>query len=131
LHWDGKIDLDAIWAGFPAAIKAHVRTVYSSGSGSDHQQSREFWRMLVQGQLNVDAGGRWRVDGKPITSEHSHPSISAKIRGALTPLFNFFANMREKLLAHGASKEYIDMVEKTRDLTLERVKALDNGRRRR
>jgi hypothetical protein len=129
LHREGKIDLDAIWAGVPDAVKAHVLTAYPQNK-SRLQQSREFWRMLIQGHLNVEAGGKWSVDGKPIISEQAHPWLSAKIRGALTELFKFFSNMREKLLEDGAPKEYIDMVEKARDLTLERVKAVDNARRR-
>jgi len=122
LHRRKVIDLDAIWNECPEAIKAAVRAAYKADN--DYQHSREFWRMLIQGRLNLGPGG-WSIDGKPIVTEQINPGFLATIRKALAELFKVFSDLRRSLTDAGASQDYITEVERARDLTLERIKEID------
>lgn len=134
LHRLGVIDIDAMWSELPEEVKDLVRGrvekrgVYEvkAGANRDAVLAREWWRLFIQGSMNVTADG-WSVDGKPIVTEQITPSFLAKIRDALTELFRVFSNLREELMKLGASAEYVDAVEQARDLTLARLKSVDGN----
>jgi len=132
LHQQGKIDPEGIARDMPAELREHVAGVYNPDvpmeERNDLEDGHEFLRLLVQHQLRVDEGKVVDADGKVIT-ENLSPGFIARIRQALVRLFEVFRDMAKRLGEMGAKPEYVEQVQKARDLIVTRLREVDAGSR--
>jgi RNA polymerase sigma factor (sigma-70 family) len=120
----GPIDLVKIYQALPEKVQAAMRSAYKQPGADDWNYAHEFWRMWMQGDLELQRGNKIRLKGKFLQEQTSRKFV-VENRKALATLLRFFRDMSGQLDKAKAGKDVIAEVAKAQNLIRAKVKEVD------
>lgn len=124
LEESGAIDLVKLYKALPAKIHAAMKGAYKYKGADDYHYAHEFWRMWMQGDLELQRGNKIRLKGKFLQEQTSRAFV-VENRRALATLLRFFRDMSGQLDRAKAGKDVIAEVGRAQDLIRAKVKEVD------
>jgi RNA polymerase sigma factor (sigma-70 family) len=124
----GPIDLVKIFKALPTKVQDATKAAYKVKDATEYNYAHEFWRMFMQGQLELARGGKIKLKGK-FLQEQSSRKFVVENRKALATLMRYFRNMEGELRRQKTSEDVISEVKRATGLLREKIKEVDDHAR--
>jgi RNA polymerase sigma factor (sigma-70 family) len=120
----GPVDLVKIFKALPAKLQTAMKGAYKIKDATDYQYAHEFWRMFMQGQLELARGGKIKLKGK-FLQEQSSRQFVVENRKVLATLMRYFRNMEGELRRQKTGEDVISEVNRATGLLRAKIKEVD------
>jgi RNA polymerase sigma factor (sigma-70 family) len=111
----GNEKVRAIYEALPELTKEELNRKIYPDSGNDANKSlregHEFFRMMLDGRLQINEKGEAVLDGAVLTEETLSPKLVEQIRDALRAIRNYFRDLAGSLQKDGADERVINALD--------------------